>query len=137
MLNLTSRHEDENEMELQLHAFLSLALVEGHLSTSHPDFKTSGERALITLSIGSWIDLRVGLDAEAKRKASTRIPTPPLGPISSRCNEFFGFYLFFSLPPTKPLQGTGPFLLAMFYNCTVVAEVRLHFLARHHVALCK
>jgi hypothetical protein len=58
---------------VQIHIFLTEALVEGERSASRLGRFTSGERAPGTSLIGGWVDLRAGLDDVEKRK----LLTPP------------------------------------------------------------
>jgi hypothetical protein len=61
--------------------FLTLALVGGEWSTSRPGRFTPGERAPGTHSIGSWVDLRAGLNDLERRKFLTLsgLELQPLG----------------------------------------------------------
>jgi hypothetical protein len=58
-------------VDVEIHIFLTSALVEGECSTSRPGRFTPGERAHGTHWIGGWVDLRVGLDDMEKRKLLT------------------------------------------------------------------
>jgi hypothetical protein len=55
-------------MEVQLHAFLTLALNGGEWSASFTSHITTRERTLGTYWVGGWVDPRAGLDKVAKRK---------------------------------------------------------------------
>jgi hypothetical protein len=57
--------------DVEIHIFLTLALVEGQWSTSRPSRFTPGERAPGTHWKGGWVDLRAGLDDLEKRKFLT------------------------------------------------------------------
>jgi hypothetical protein len=67
-------------VDVQIHIFLTSALVEGERSTSRPDRFTSGERAPFTHWIGGWVDFRAGLDDLEKRKFLT-LPGLELRPL--------------------------------------------------------
>jgi hypothetical protein len=56
---------------VQIHIFLTSALVGVEWSTSRPGRFTPGERAPGTHWIGGWVDLRAGLDDLKKRKFLT------------------------------------------------------------------
>jgi hypothetical protein len=58
------------EVDVQIHIFLTSALVGGEWSTSRPGRFTPGERAPGTHFIG-WVDLRASLDDLEKRKFLT------------------------------------------------------------------
>jgi hypothetical protein len=49
-------------VDVYTHVFLTLALVGGEWSASHPRRFTPGERAPATYWIGGWVDPRAGLD---------------------------------------------------------------------------
>jgi hypothetical protein len=49
-------------VDVQIHIFLTTALVGGEWSTSRPGRFTPRERALGTHCIGGWVDPRAGLD---------------------------------------------------------------------------
>jgi hypothetical protein len=49
-------------VNIQIHTFLTSALVGGECSASRPGRFTSGERAPGTHCLGSWVDPRAGLD---------------------------------------------------------------------------
>jgi hypothetical protein len=53
---------------VQIHIFLTSALVGGEWSASRPGHFTPGERAPGTHWIGGWVDPRAGLDDVEKRK---------------------------------------------------------------------
>jgi hypothetical protein len=57
-------------VEVQLHAFLTLALNGGEWSASRPGRFTPRERAPGTHWIGGWVGPKAGLDAVLKRKLS-------------------------------------------------------------------
>jgi hypothetical protein len=65
-------------VDVQIHIFLTSALVGGERSTSRPGRFTPGERASGTHWIGCWVDLRDGLDYFEKilDPTGTRTPTP-------------------------------------------------------------
>jgi hypothetical protein len=52
-------------VDVQIHIFLTSALVGRKWSTSRPGRITPGERAPGTYCIGGWVDLRAGLDVLA------------------------------------------------------------------------
>jgi hypothetical protein len=54
-------------VDVQIHIFLTSALVEGEWPNSHPGRFTPGESAPGTHWIGGWVDLRAGLDDLEKR----------------------------------------------------------------------
>jgi hypothetical protein len=58
-------------MDVEIHVFLTSALVGSELSTSRPGRFTSGERAFSTHWIRVWVGLRTGLDEVGKRKFLT------------------------------------------------------------------
>jgi hypothetical protein len=58
-------------VDVQIHIFLTLALVGGEWSTSCPGHFTTGERAHSTHWIGGWVDLRADLDELEKGKFLT------------------------------------------------------------------
>jgi hypothetical protein len=49
-------------VDVQIHVFLTSALVGGEWSASHPGLFTPGERAPGTHWIEGWMDPRAGLD---------------------------------------------------------------------------
>jgi hypothetical protein len=49
-------------VDVQIHVFLTSALVGGECSTSRPGRFTPGERAPGTHLTGGWVDLRASLD---------------------------------------------------------------------------
>jgi hypothetical protein len=65
-------------VDVEIHIFLTSALVGGEWSTSRPGRFTPGERASGTHWIGGWVDLRAGLDDVEKilDPTGTRTPTP-------------------------------------------------------------
>jgi hypothetical protein len=64
-------------VEVQLHAFLTLALDGGEWSASRPSSFTSSEKAAGINWTGGWVDPRTGLDAVAKRNQ-----TPVVQPVA-------------------------------------------------------
>jgi hypothetical protein len=58
-------------VEVEIHIFLTSALVRGEWSTSHPGRFAPGERAPGTNWTGGWVDLRAGMDDLEKRKFLT------------------------------------------------------------------
>jgi hypothetical protein len=58
-------------VDVQIHSFLTSALVGGEWSTSIPGRFTPRERAPSTHCIGGWVDLRASLDDLEKRKFLT------------------------------------------------------------------
>jgi hypothetical protein len=54
-------------VDIQIHIFLTSALVEREWSASRPGRFTPGEIALGTHCIGGWVDPRAGLDDVEKR----------------------------------------------------------------------
>jgi hypothetical protein len=62
---------------VQIHVFLTSALVGGEWSVLRPGRFTSGERAPGTHWIGSWVGPRVGLEDVERRKM---LLLPGLGP---------------------------------------------------------
>jgi hypothetical protein len=74
-------------VEVQLHAFLTLALDGGEWSASHSSRFTPRERAPGTHWIGGWVSLRVGLDAVVKKTNSQPLPglePPIIQPVAQR-----------------------------------------------------
>jgi hypothetical protein len=76
---------------VQIHIFLTSALVGGEWSTSRPGRFTHGDRTPGTHWTGGWVDLRTGLDALEKRKLLTlpdwnSDPTI-VQPVASRCTD--------------------------------------------------
>jgi hypothetical protein len=67
-------------VDVQIHIFLSSALVGVECSASRPDRFTTGERAPGTLCIGGWVNPRAGLDGLKKRKFLT-LPGLELQPL--------------------------------------------------------
>jgi hypothetical protein len=59
-------------VDVQIHIFLTSALIGGEWSNSRPGRFTPGERTSGTHWIGGWVDLRAGLDDLEKRKFLTR-----------------------------------------------------------------
>jgi hypothetical protein len=59
------------ELEVQIHVFLTLALVGGERSASVPGLFTPQERTHGTHWIGGWVGPRAGLDAVENRKFLT------------------------------------------------------------------
>jgi hypothetical protein len=55
-------------VDVQIHIFLTSAIVAGEWSASRPCRFTLAERAPGTHWIGGWVDPRAGLDAVEKRK---------------------------------------------------------------------
>jgi hypothetical protein len=59
-------------VDVEIHVFLTSALVEGEWSASRPCRFTPGKRAApSTHWIGGWVDPRAGLDDMEKRKLLT------------------------------------------------------------------
>jgi hypothetical protein len=58
-------------VHVQIHVFLTSALVGGEWSASRPGLSTPGERASATNWIGGWVDPRAGLDDVENRKFMT------------------------------------------------------------------
>jgi hypothetical protein len=58
-------------VDVQMHVFLTSALVQGEWSASHPSCFTPGERAPSTHWIGGWADPKAGLDNMEKLKSLT------------------------------------------------------------------
>jgi hypothetical protein len=58
-------------VDVQIHIFLTLALIGGEWSASCPGRFTPGERAPGTNLIGGWVGPRAGLDEVEKRKFLT------------------------------------------------------------------
>jgi hypothetical protein len=69
------------EVDVQIHVFLTSALVGDVWSASNPGLFTPEERAPGTLWIGSWVDSRAGIDDIEKRKFFT-LPRLELRPRS-------------------------------------------------------
>jgi hypothetical protein len=67
-------------VDVQIHIFLTSALVGGEWSTSRPIRFTPGERVPGTHWIGGWVDLRAGLDDREKGKFLT-LPELELRPL--------------------------------------------------------
>jgi hypothetical protein len=67
-------------VDVQIHIFLTSALVGVEWSTSRPGRFTPGERAPGTHWIGGWVDLKTGLDDLEKRKFLT-LPGLELRPL--------------------------------------------------------
>jgi hypothetical protein len=67
-------------MDVQIHIFLTSALVGGEWSASRPGRFTPGERAPGTYWIGDWVDPKAGLDDMEKRKSLT-LPALELRPL--------------------------------------------------------
>jgi hypothetical protein len=67
-------------VEVYLHAFFTLTVDGGNFSALRPGRFTFGERVPGAHLIGSWVGLRAGLDAVARRK----IPCPCQKPSPSR-----------------------------------------------------
>jgi hypothetical protein len=66
--------------DVEVHVFLTSALVGGEWSTSRPGSFTLGERSPGTHWIGGWVNLRAGLDDVEKRKFLT-LPGLELRPL--------------------------------------------------------
>jgi hypothetical protein len=62
--------KSDGGVDLKIHTFLTLALVGGEWSPSHPGHFISGERDPGTHWIG-WVDTNAGLDHMEKRKFLT------------------------------------------------------------------
>jgi hypothetical protein len=58
-------------VDVEIHVFLSLALVGGEWSASRPGRFTPGERAPGTYWIGGWVGPRAALDVAEKREFFT------------------------------------------------------------------
>jgi hypothetical protein len=67
-------------VDVQIHIFLTSALVGGEWSTSCPGRFTTRERAPGTNWIGGWVDLKADLDDLEKRKFLT-LPGLELRPL--------------------------------------------------------
>jgi hypothetical protein len=57
-------------VDVQIHVFMTTALVGGELSASRPGRLTPGERAPDTHCISGWVGPRAGLDDVEKREFS-------------------------------------------------------------------
>jgi hypothetical protein len=77
-------------VDVQIHIFLTSALVGGEWSASRPGCSTSGERAPGTLWIGGWVDPRASLDDMKKRKFLTLLGLElrPLGRPASGYTDY-------------------------------------------------
>jgi hypothetical protein len=80
------------EVDVEIHAFLTSALVGDEWSASRPSRFTPWDRVTGTHYIGGWVGPRTGLDDVQKRKnlapAETGTPTPPpSNPVASRCTD--------------------------------------------------
>jgi hypothetical protein len=73
--------------DVEIHIFLTSALVGGEWSTSRPGRFTPGERAPGTHWIGGWAGLRAGVDDLEKRKFLT-LPGLELQPVASRYTNY-------------------------------------------------
>jgi hypothetical protein len=71
-------------VDVQIHIFLTLALVGGEWSASRPGRFTPGERAPGTHWIGGWVDPRDGLDNVERRKFLTLPGLSAVQPVASR-----------------------------------------------------
>jgi hypothetical protein len=88
-------------VDVQIHIFLTAALVGGEWSASRPGHFTSGEGAPGNNWIGRWVCPRAGLDDVEKRKFLT-LPGQELRPLGSparsqnykTCNYYLIFCLF-------------------------------------------
>jgi hypothetical protein len=71
-------------VDVQIHIFLTSALVAGEWSDSRPGRFTPGERDHSTLWKGGWLDSRIGLDDMEKRKFLTQLgfELRPLGRVA-------------------------------------------------------
>jgi hypothetical protein len=69
-------------VDVQIHVFLTLALVGGEWSDSRHGLLTPGEKAPGTHRIGGWVDPRAGLDDMEKWKFLT-LPGLELRPLGS------------------------------------------------------
>jgi hypothetical protein len=67
-------------VDVQIHIYLTSALVGGEWSISRPGRFTPGERAPVTHWIKGWVDLGAGLDDLEKRKFLT-LPGLELRPV--------------------------------------------------------
>jgi hypothetical protein len=74
-------------VNVQVHIFLTSALVGGEWSTSRPGHVTPRERAPGTHWIGGWVDLRAGVDDLENRKFLT-LPGLELQPVASRYTDY-------------------------------------------------
>jgi hypothetical protein len=76
---------------MQIHVFLSSALVGDEWSTSRPGRFTLEERALCTNLVGGWVGPRAALDGVEKRKFLT-LPGLELPPLSrsARSQSLYG-----------------------------------------------
>jgi hypothetical protein len=57
--------------DIEIHSFLTSALVGGEWSASRPGRFTPGERACGTHWIGGWVEPKVGMDDVERRKFLT------------------------------------------------------------------
>jgi hypothetical protein len=67
-------------VDVQIHIFLTSALVRGEWTASRPGRFTPGERAPGTYWIGGWVDPRAGVNDLEKRKFLT-LPGLELRPL--------------------------------------------------------
>jgi hypothetical protein len=80
--------KEYEEVDVQIHIFLTSALVIGERSGSHPSCFTPRERAPSTHWAGGWVGPRTGLDDVEKRKFLT-LPGLELRPLSHpACSQF-------------------------------------------------
>jgi hypothetical protein len=75
-------------VDIQIHVFLTSALVGGEWSASRPSRFTPGERATGTHWIGGWVGPRAGLDDVGKRKFLT-LPGLELLPRLARSQSLY------------------------------------------------
>jgi hypothetical protein len=68
-------------MDVQIHIFLTSAIVGGEWSTSRPSLFTPAEKAAVTHWVGGCVDPRIGRDDVEKRKflILPRLEFQPLG----------------------------------------------------------
>jgi hypothetical protein len=74
-------------VDVQIHIFLTSALVGGEWSTSRPGHFTPGERAPGTHWIGGWVDLIAGLD-HLETLLGLELRPPVVQPVASRYTDY-------------------------------------------------
>jgi hypothetical protein len=99
-------------MDVQIHIFLTSALVGGEWSASRPGRFTPGERVPGTHWIGGWVDPRPGLDDVEKRTFLT-LPGLELRSLGRPARSQYGVIQI-------------PYFAALFIGCRVKSREELH-----------
>jgi hypothetical protein len=106
-------------VDVQIHIFLTSALVGGEWLASRPGRVTPGKTAPGTHWIGGWVDPRAGLDDVGKRKSLT-LPVLEFRPLGCRARSQSLYRLHYPVPHTSSWRSTYLLYFTLELFCRVV-----------------